>query len=61
MYSFQKLTNTYDIHVWQRSGLIGITKKYKVGKKENNMQLLWNFLSYRQTPCCPALKFIVRF
>lgn len=36
---------------WQSSGLIGLTKKYEVSKKLNgNMQLLWDFLSYRQTP-----------
>jgi hypothetical protein len=61
MHSFQKLTDLYDIQVWQRSGLIGVTKKYKVGKKENNMQLLWDFLSYSQVPRSPAIKFRVGF
>lgn len=46
---------------WQTSGLIGITKKYKIGKKTGNMQLLWDFLSYRQIPMTPALKFRVGY
>jgi hypothetical protein len=61
MQSFKKLPDLYDIHVWQRSGLIGLTKKYKIGKRENNMQLLWDFLSYSQIPRTPALKFRVGF
>lgn len=35
---------------WQTSGLIGLTKKYKIGKKTNNLQVLWDFMSYRQVP-----------
>ncbi|OIR12070.1 hypothetical protein GALL_63210 [mine drainage metagenome] len=46
---------------WQTSGLIGITKKYKIGKKTSNLQLLWDFLSYRQIPMTPALKFRVGY
>jgi hypothetical protein len=42
---------------WQSSGLIGLTRKYQVGKKTGNLQLLWDFLSYGQTPKMPALKF----
>ncbi|TKK64360.1 hypothetical protein FC093_22670 [Ilyomonas limi] len=61
MQSFRKFADLYDINVWQRSGLIGITKKYKVGKHENNMQLLWDFLSYNQMPKTPAIKFRVGF
>ena len=46
---------------WQASGLLSITKKYKIGKKTSNMQLLWDFLSYRQIPATPALKFRVGY
>jgi hypothetical protein len=36
---------------WQKSGLIGISKKYRVSKKlKGNVQLLWDFLSYSQIP-----------
>jgi hypothetical protein len=46
---------------WQSSGLIGITKKYKIGKKTSNMQLLWDFLSYQQVPKSPEIKFRIGY
>ncbi|MFP5043022.1 hypothetical protein [Parasediminibacterium sp. JCM 36343] len=46
---------------WQPSGLVGLTKKYKVGKRENNIQLLWDFLSYSQIPKGQPFKFRVGF
>lgn len=58
---FSKYEQLKDLSAWQRSGLIGLTKKYKVGKKENNLQLLWDFLSYQQIPRSPALKFRAGF
>lgn len=37
--------------VWQESGLIGVSKRYSVGKKKKmNLQLLFDFLSYRNIP-----------
>jgi hypothetical protein len=49
---------------WQQSGLIGLSKilaaKGKVFKK-TKLQLLWDFLSYRQTPPTPAVKFRVGY
>lgn len=45
---------------WARSGLIGFSKKYKVGKKkEGKTQLLWDFLSYQQLPKTQPV--IIRF
>lgn len=38
------------IDVWQKSALLGVTKKYKIGKKEGNMQLLYDFLASREVP-----------
>ncbi len=36
---------------WSQSGLLGISKKYKLNKKINGkIQLLWDFLSYQQNP-----------
>jgi hypothetical protein len=56
------LSRTYsNIDKWQRSGLIGITKKYKVGKKEGRIQLLWDFLSAGQVPKAQAIKFRVGY
>lgn len=46
-----------NVDVWQRSALLGLSKKYKVGKKEGNMQLLYDFLHNQQTPPGTALKF----
>jgi hypothetical protein len=49
---------------WRESGLVGISKivslKTKVFKK-TNIQLLWDFLSYRQVPATPALKLRVGY
>ena len=61
MQSFSKYEQLKNVSAWQRSGLIGLTKKYNVGKKENKLQLLWDFLSYSQIPKTPALKFRVGF
>ena len=53
-----------DISVWQRSGLIGMTKtislKSKVFKK-TKLQLLWDFLSYQQRPQTTPLLFRVGY
>lgn len=45
------------INLWQRSGLIGITRKIKIGNKELKTQLLWDLLSYNQVPQTTAFKF----
>ena len=46
---------------WQESGLVGLTKKYKIGKKQCKMQLLWDFLSYSQMPGTPRLVYRVGY
>lgn len=49
---------------WQQSGLIGVSKvvsmKSKLFKK-TKVQLLWNFLSYQQTPRTQAIKFRIGY
>lgn len=60
-HEFTKYEQLRDINAWQQSGLIGLTKKYKIGKKTHNLQLLWDFLSYRQQPNTQALKFRVGY
>jgi hypothetical protein len=56
--SFRSIQELHDnVDVWQRSALMGITKKYKVGKKEGNMQFLYDFLHNWQTPPSTAFKF----
>lgn len=49
-HEFTKLSELNNLDAWQASGLIGIMKKYKIGKKTNNLQLFWDFLSYKQKP-----------
>lgn len=57
MQGFEKIPLLNDYSKWQQSGVIGLSKKYKVGKKTGNMQLLWDFLSYKQIPRTTELKF----
>lgn len=60
-HAFVKYEELYNIHSWSRSGLVGLTKKYKIGKKANNMQVLWDFLSYSQAPRTEAIKFRIGY
>ncbi len=59
MTSFTSLRTLYNVDAWQKSALAGITKKYKVGKKEGNLQLLYDFLHAQQIPQTQAVKFRV--
>ncbi len=48
IYSLSQLQN---LSYWTQSGLVGLTKQYKIGSKmKGNVQLLWDFLSYQQVP-----------
>lgn len=44
--AFGSIVQLKNLDAWQTSGLIGLSKKYKIGKKTNNLQLLWDFMSY---------------
>jgi hypothetical protein len=56
--SFRSLRELHDnVDVWQQSALVGLSKKYKVGNKEGNMQVLYDFLHNRQAPSGTAIKF----
>lgn len=59
--AFTQIDQLKDLNAWQTSGLIGLTKKYKIGKKTNNLQLLWDFLSYQQVPRRQAVLFRVGY
>lgn len=48
--SYTQIAQLKDYSAWQTSGLIGLSKKYKIGKKTNNLQLLWDFMTYQQLP-----------
>ncbi|MGZ8538312.1 MAG: hypothetical protein ACXWV9_08625, partial [Flavisolibacter sp.] len=48
---FHTITQLKNYQSWQRSGLIGLSKKYQVSKKlKGDMKILWDFLSYHQLP-----------
>ncbi len=58
---FSNLNYLKNVDVWQRSVLMGISKKYKVGKKQGNMQILYDFLATKQIPAGQALKFRIGY
>jgi hypothetical protein len=61
---FQQFTNLQNIphlDVWQRSALIGLTKKYQIGKKENNIQLLYDLLADSEVPRGQPFQFRMGF
>lgn len=58
---FTKIDQLKNVNAWQKSGLLGLTKKYKIGKKKGNFQLLWDFLSYSQLPETQPLKFRIGY
>lgn len=53
---FRRIDVLKNLSAWQQSGLIGLSKQYKVGKKKGKFQLLWDMLSYRQMPRGKALQ-----
>jgi hypothetical protein len=59
--SFQQIRS---LNEWQQSGLIGVSKAVSLkGKpiKKTKLQLLWDFLSYYQTPRTQPLKFRIGY
>jgi hypothetical protein len=66
-YNYQQpftLADMPKLRSWQQSGLLGISKvislKTKVFK-QTKLQLLWDFLSYQQTPRAQPLKFRIGY
>jgi uncharacterized protein YdcH (DUF465 family) len=59
--AFSKWADLENFDVWQKSALLGLTKKYKLGNKTGNLQLLYDFLARSQTPQAAALKFRVGY
>lgn len=59
-HAFRNIDELKDF-TWQTSGLLGLTKKYKIGKKTNNLQVLWDFMSYSAAVQRPALLFRVGY
>lgn len=51
--SFHSVVELKDYSAWQQSGLLGVSKKISLRSKllkKSQVQLLWDFLSYRQVP-----------
>lgn len=58
---FSSVEQLRNLSAWQKSGLIGLTKTYKIGRQNANLQLFWDFLSYSQTPKTTPLLFRVGY
>ena len=59
---FRKIEVLKDMNAWQQSALLGISKKYKVGKKfKGNAQLLYDFLWKQQQPKTQPVVFRVGY
>lgn len=55
---FAKLSDIANFDTWQKSALLGISKKYSIGKnRQGNIQLLYDFLAEKQIPRGQSLKF----
>lgn len=67
-YNYQKPFNSLQqinyLDQWQQSGLAGVSKILSLKSrlfKKTRLQLLWDFLSYRQVPETQALKFRIGY
>lgn len=61
---FNAIQQLRDVKSWQQSGLLGISKTVSVTSrffKQTKVQLLWDFLSYRQLPRSQPLKFRIGY
>jgi hypothetical protein len=61
MQEFAKWQDIENVDVWQKSALLGLQKKYKIGKKNSSMQLLYDFLWKTQVPRAQAFKFRIGY
>jgi len=60
--AFRNLSILHDLNPWQRSALLGLTKKFKAGRKlKGNVQLLYDFLWQQQAPTGQPLVFRVGY
>ena len=62
--AFSRIAQLYDVNAWQQSGLIGLSKVLNIKMKffrKTKLQLLWDFLSYRQIPRANAILFRIGY
>jgi hypothetical protein len=54
--AFKNIQQLKNYDAWQRSALIGISKKYKISKKvKGEMKLLYDFLAHQHKPVTPEV------
>jgi hypothetical protein len=59
---FKNIEQLKGYEAWQRSALIGLSKKYKISKKvKGNMQLLYDFLANRHVPVTSPVLFRIGY
>ncbi|MBS0030283.1 hypothetical protein ACTJJ0_23785 [Chitinophaga sp. 22321] len=56
MHEFSKIEEIRHLQHWQKSALIGIMKKTKIGKQTNSIQVLFDVLASQQVPRGQLLK-----
>lgn len=62
--AFNSIEVLKDLNAWQRSALVGVSKILSLKTKllkQTRVQLLWDFLSYSQTPQTQALLFRIGY
>lgn len=59
--AFARLVDVPNLDVWQKSALIGVSKKYSIGKRGGSLQLLYDLLYQREVPHGQPLKFRIGF
>lgn len=60
--AFSTIQQLQNYSAWQTSGLVGLSKKYKVSKNlKCDIKLLWDFLSYQQVPRTQAVLFRIGY
>jgi len=58
---FNSVAELRNFNAWQGSGLIGLSKKYKVGKKSGNFQVLYDMLYRQHVPQTQPLVFRIGY
>jgi hypothetical protein len=62
MQAFQKVADLYQVNIWQKSALVGISKKYKIkGSREGTIQLLYDALYNQHIPATQPIVFRTGF
>jgi len=61
---FNSIDQLKNLDAWQQSGLLGLSKVFDVKSKfvkKTKLQLLWDFLSYEQSPQTQAVLFRIEY